>query len=249
MEKNKKGFIFMGLFVVLAIIGLVMLKTELKGYSIICFVLGIVLLIKGISTLLTSGDEDKEYERKVHEILMTYDSILVKSNSVPNFEDRDIITLESIDDLIDAQLEIRKPICYVKQTESCSFVLLDEKEAYVYIQKLNEKVESPVEIEIKNIKIRKKKEKDLDSEILKDIDKTTIVKLSNKKSYKVSPIRKKEYHTEILEWLNTSNNEELEEDTIVSNSNTKAVLEDIKVEEKPNKKESVIKTKKDVDYL
>ena len=30
----------------------------------------------------------------------------------------------------------------------------------------------------------------MDSEMLRDIEKTTIVKLSNKKSYKVSPIRK-----------------------------------------------------------
>ena len=49
----------------------------------------------------------------------------------------------------------------------------------------------------------------MDSEMLQDIDKTTIIKLSNKKSYKVSPIRKnkeekketlkpKEYEAEYL---------------------------------------------------
>ena len=32
----------------------------------------------------------------------------------------------------------------------------------------------------------------MDSEMLRDIEKTTIVKLSNKKSYKISPVRKKE---------------------------------------------------------
>ena len=32
----------------------------------------------------------------------------------------------------------------------------------------------------------------MDAEMLRDIEKTTVVKLSNKKSYKVSPIRKKE---------------------------------------------------------
>ena len=92
--------------------------------------------------------------------------------------------------MIDAQLEIRKPICYYKQTESCSFVLLDDKEAYVYVEKLNPDVVSPVEIEINDIKLKQKNSEDLDSEMLKDIEKTTIVKLSNKKSYKVSPIKK-----------------------------------------------------------
>ena len=96
--------------------------------------------------------------------------------------------------MVDAQLEIRKPICYYKQTESCSFVLLDDKEAYVYIEKLNQDVISPIEIEINEIKLKQKNSEDLDSEMLKDIEKTTIVKLSNKKSYKVSPINKP--HTE-----------------------------------------------------
>ena len=105
--------------------------------------------------------------------------------------------LESIDDLVDAQLEIRKPICYLKQTESCSFILLDEKEAYVYIEKLNEDVTSPIEIEIKEARLQEKSEENIDSEMLKDIEKTTIIKLSNKKSYKVSPVRKKKQERKI----------------------------------------------------
>ena len=111
--------------------------------------------------------------------------------------ENNIDLVDNIDDMVDAQLEIRKPICYYKQTESCSFVLLDDKEAYVYVEKLNDSVLSPVEIEINDIKMKQKNSEDIDSEMLRDIEKTTIVKLSNKKSYKVSPIRKekvKEYN-------------------------------------------------------
>ena len=39
----------------------------------------------------------------------------------------------------------------------------------------------------------------MDSEMLRDIEKTTIVKLSNKKSYKVSPIRKDKKKEEVKE--------------------------------------------------
>ncbi len=92
--------------------------------------------------------------------------------------------------MVDAQLEIRKPICYYKQTESCSFVLLDDKEAYVYVEKLSDDVLSPVEIELNDIKAKQKNSEDIDAEMLRDIEKTTIVRLSNKKSYKVSPVRK-----------------------------------------------------------
>ena len=55
----------------------------------------------------------------------------------------------------------------------------------------------------------------MDSEMLRDIEKTTIVKLSNKKSYKVSPIRK------------DKKKEEKEE-----NKDEKFVVEDNKKEEK-----------------
>ena len=56
--------------------------------------------------------------------------------------------------------------------------------------KLNPDVVSPLEIEIKENKLKNKSQDEMDSEMLRDIEKTTIVKLSNKKSYKVSPIRK-----------------------------------------------------------
>ena len=105
---------------------------------------------------------------------------------------------------------LEKPICYLKQSENCAFMLLDEKEVYVYITKLNEDEITPVEIEINNMKYRKKTSSDIDSEMLQDIDKTTIVKLSNKKSYKVSPIRDKQGETkdliEVLTEINENEN-------------------------------------------
>ena len=202
MKKNVQGMIFIVLFVAFAALSIVLLALGQVGYMILSFCVAIVCLIAGIGLVSGNTTPEKVYEKKIKSILNTYDSILVKSNTVPNFEDRNIINLMNIDDLIDAQLEIRKPICYMKQTETCSFALLDDKEAYVYVEKLHDDLVSPMEIEIKNMKIKKKKEKDMDSEILKDIEKTTIVKLSNMKSYKISPVRKKKkYQTEILEWL------------------------------------------------
>ena len=60
------------------------------------------------------------------------------------------------------------------------------------VAKINENILSPIEIAIKESKIKSKNREEMDSEMLKDIEKTTIVKLSNKKSYKISPVRKKE---------------------------------------------------------
>ncbi len=190
MKENVKGILFIVGALIAGAGAYYLYSTDYVGYAIICATIAVVLIIFGIKFILNGGDPAKVYESNVRNILNTFDSILVKSNTVPKLIGRNIIIVEEMDDMVDAQLEIRKPICYYKQTESCSFVLLDDKEAYVYVEKLNPDVISPVEIEINDIKLKQKNSEDLDSEMLKDIEKTTIVKLSNKKSYKVSPIKK-----------------------------------------------------------
>ena len=201
MGKNIKGIILIGVSLVALCGGIFLSRTDYAGYELFVFAIAGILFLFGVGALISNSNPNRAYEAKVRDILNTYDSVLVKSASVPKLEGRNIINVESMDDLIDAQLEIRKPICYLKQTESCSFILLDDKEAYVYVEKLNEEVTSPVDIELKEMKVKTKSEEEMDSEMLRDIDKTTIVKLSNKKSYKVSPIRKKKEVKDDIEVL------------------------------------------------
>ena len=60
---------------------------------------------------------------------------------------KNIIRVTNLEDLMDAQLELRKPIYYMIEGEdSCSFVLLDNTEACIYILKKNDEVESPLEL-------------------------------------------------------------------------------------------------------
>lgn len=189
MKISIKGIIFIVLAIIFSLAGIYLMNTDLKGYSVFSVSVSLVLLFMGITYVIDNSSPERIYSSNIKEILNTFDSVLVKSTSVPNLEGRNIIILESIDDLVDAQLEIRKPICYLKQNESCSFMLFDDKEIYICIEKLNDEVVSPVEIEINNIKTKVKNSDEIDSSMIRDIDKTTIVKLSNKKSYKVSPIR------------------------------------------------------------
>ena len=188
----KKGIILICLFVLGLIAGIICFSAGNIGYAILSITVAIVFCLFGINDILNNRNPNLVYENKIKNILNTYDSILLKCNTVPNMDGRNVIKVETIDDIVNVQYEVRKPICYVKQSESCSFILLDEREAYVYIEKLSDEVVSPVEIEIRQLKFKMQENIDLDSEMLKDIDKTTIIKLSNKKSYRISPIRKKE---------------------------------------------------------
>jgi len=205
MKENVLGFILLGVAFLILIAGLVMLKTAFSNYAIIAYAAAAVLGFVGIYYIITNISPQAAYDSSVRSVLNTYDSVLVQSNKVPNLEGRNIVYIGTMDDLIDAQLEIRKPICYVKQSESCSFVLLDEKEAFVHIMKISPDVLSPLEIEIKENDLKVKNKDEMDAEMLKEIEKTTIVKLSNQKSYKVSPIRKKKKEqTEEIEELEST---------------------------------------------
>lgn len=151
-----------------------------------------------IEKIFGKKDDEKIYNKTINKILNTYDSILIRSNSVPNLEGKNIISVLSIEDLVDAQLEIKKPICYIKQVESTSFILLDDKEAYVHTIKLYEGTVSPLEIELKNINIKNKTiNEDASFDLLEKIEKTTFIILPNKQSYKVSPLTRRKSNTEI----------------------------------------------------
>ncbi len=192
MKKNILGFILLGIAILILVFGLVMLKTRFSSYAIVAYVAAAIVGFVGIYYVITNSNPKVAYESAVRSVLNTYDSVLVQSNQVPKLDGRNIVYIGTMDDLIDAQLEIRKPICYVKQSESCSFILLDEKEAYIHIMKLSMDVLSPLEIEIKENELKVKNKDEMDAEMLKEIERTTIVRLSNQRSYKVSPIRKKQ---------------------------------------------------------
>ena len=236
MKTSMKGIILIVLAIGFSIAGVYLMNTNLKGYSIFSVSVALVLLFMGVTYIIDNSSPERIYSSNIKEILNTFDSVLVKSNNLPSLEGRNIIILESIDDLVDAQLEIRKPICYLKQNESCSFMLFDEKEIYICIEKLNDEVVSPVEIELENIKTRIKNSDEIDSSMIRDIDKTTIVKLSNKKSYKVSPIRESNDRVVETQPLNQttnsveSNKEPVEELslTLENNLNNNLIIEPIR---------------------
>ncbi len=147
---------------------------------------------------IESKDENKIYKSNLKEILKTFDAVLIKVDEVPSIEKRDIIKVNSIEDLIDAQVEVRKPIFYYLDVNSCTFVLLDRREYCFFILRKNKDVvavlDGMLREEEKKKQIRLEREKreldnyDKDSKMLDGIENTTIIKFNNR-SFVVSPIR------------------------------------------------------------
>lgn len=186
--KKEKTIVLTILLITLMIIEFIFFNQHLFSYSIILMAAIIVLTIYLITYIYENKDEQSIYKSKLKKALRNYDAILVESQRFPDLKGKNIIRVTNMDDLIDAQIEIRKPIYYMVENEtSCSFVLLDTNEACVYILKQNEEIVSPLEQIIEEYE--KKKNGDDDSSLLEDIEKTTIIKLKNK-TLKVSPYRK-----------------------------------------------------------
>ena len=121
--------------------------------------------------------------------MKTFDAILVKTDELPEIDGRSIVLVPDFEDLVDAQIEIRKPIYYKKDVRSSIYVLLDDKQACITLLKVDKNENSIFDIYIQEQKNKKNK---FDQNILTGIENTTVVKLDNNKSYKVSPIRDEE---------------------------------------------------------
>lgn len=191
MKKEIK-VLLLGLGIIISgFISLLVFQKERFDYFMIGFCLTLVLIIALIVYIKNNRSPEIIYKSKLNNILKTYDGILINSNNMPKISGKNIILVETMQDLIDAQMEIRKPIYYKRTLSACSFILLDTNEAIIYDLKLNNEVKSAVDEELKRIKLLEEKKEELDESILKEIENTTIILLKDK-AYKISPIKKEE---------------------------------------------------------
>ena len=93
----------------------------------------------------------KDYNKKTKKILKKYDAVLVKTKNIPRLYDKNIMLVSTIEDMINAQMEIRQPVYYFVNENSYSFFLLDGEEALVYIVKSDPTVMCVVEKLILNV--------------------------------------------------------------------------------------------------
>ena len=191
MNDNKKTITICSFIalIVLAVVIIITLLNKLYGFSIILGTLFIVLTVFLGIYLKETPDEYTTFIKNKRRILRTYNSIIVEVESIPNIAGKNIIKVKTIEDLVDAQLELREPIYYKNDNDSCFFILLHYNEACIYILKLNEDVISPTEQSIRYMKEDPDKKNE---SLLENVENTIVYKLDELRSFKISPIRKEE---------------------------------------------------------
>ena len=188
MTDNKKTITICSFIalVVLAIVIVITLLNKLYGFSLILGALFIVLTVFLGIYLKETPDEFTTFIKTKRKILRTYNSIIVEVESIPNIAGKNIIKVKTIEDLVDAQLELREPIYYKNDNDSCFFILLHYNEACIYILKLNDSVISPTE---QSIRYMKEDNEAKEESLLENVEDTIVYKLDELRSFKISPIR------------------------------------------------------------
>lgn len=218
--------------IILAIVIVVTLMTDLTEFSIILGALFIILAIVLGIYLKEEPDEYSAYIKNKKRILRTYNSIIVEVEDIPNIAGKNIIKVKSIEDLVDAQLELREPIYYKNDNDSCFFMLLHYNEACIYILKMNDGVVSPTEQSIRYMK-EDKDNKEVDENILDNLENTIVYKLDELRSFKISPIRNESTikvvdDTAIKENIETSKEQHLTKESLEEEISKTMYINDLK---------------------
>lgn len=176
---------------ILALITKNIYATEFMLYSYITATLFILVVAVLIMYIIKTRSPESLFKSKIKNIINTYDSILVKVDILPDLSNKDIVYIDKFESLIKSQGEVKKPIFYSVTEKTASFVLIDNNLVCYSIIKENEDLIDPVESKLM-VANAKKNIKDIDESILADLEHTTIIKLPNIGTYRVSPVRKKE---------------------------------------------------------
>ena len=183
---KKKNIICLILFFLLLFGALYLYNQKLYTYLIIVVPILFILLFFSIKGIRTKYSPEDEYNIFLKEILKTYDAVLINVVEMPSVDGRSIVKVSNFEDLIDAQIEIRKPIYYKRDDRSTIFVLLDDKQVCINILKVDEEENTQFDRWLADLEKEKNK---FDESILAGIENTTIVRLDNNKSYRIIPIK------------------------------------------------------------
>ena len=188
MNKKLLTTIITCVLVIDAIIIAIALMNKLTGPAIILGAFFLILVFCLGFYIKEEPDEFSTFVKNKRRILKTYNSIIVEVEDIPNIAGKNIIKVKSIEDLVDAQLELREPIYFKNDNDSCFFMLLHYNEACIYILRMNDDVVSPTEQSIKYMK-EDPDSKDNKENILENVENTIVYKLDELRSFKISPIR------------------------------------------------------------
>lgn len=108
------------------------------GAAVVLFVGALGYLLKLLILIARSMPKRSKYEEFVRRILREYDRLIVETSTQPNYEGKEIITINRIEELLDARDNLKMPVIYFnyRKKKKCTFHV--EKEGIIYLMTVNE---------------------------------------------------------------------------------------------------------------
>ena len=117
-------------------------KTELKYKSfiviaIILFITSIACLLKFLELIFAMFGKTTAYDKHLNKIFKEYDRLIVEIKTAPNFDNKNIITIDKFEELLDARDTLKQPIMYynLSSHNKCYFYIKNEDDIYLHIVK------------------------------------------------------------------------------------------------------------------
>lgn len=128
-------------------------KYDFLLITIIFTIMILVYLIKNI--LISKMDDQEKYKLEVNKLIKIYRNILVNVEELPN-TNKSLLKVNTLDDLLNAQYEIKKPIFYITRDDSTMFYVIDSDVILYYLMKQEQEELSVLEIKLKEYIKREK---------------------------------------------------------------------------------------------
>ena len=152
MNNKIKLIILILLLVLLIGIDLGLFYFNMLDYLIVLSVITIALIIFIMFEIKKIRmDDNKKYDYTLKKMLKIYNPVLVETKNFPDIKNKSILKVGDMDDLLNAQYEIKKPIYYIKSEDSTVFYILDNDVILVHFIKKNESTLTSLEIELDNL--------------------------------------------------------------------------------------------------
>ena len=170
------------LFIVTFIIFLVVGKIEFALVSLILLIISIIILIRNILIINKPNGMFYEY---IKNIIESNENVLVEINKFPDLKGKELYRTKTVQDLLNMETSVKKPIYYTYNNDSYDFILLDDKKVYINTIKKNSNIISCLDMYLSDMN-----KKDNNYNLIEDLDKTTIIKVDKDKEYVVYPLNK-----------------------------------------------------------
>lgn len=132
----KKTLILSLITLVMFFLSFILLSNDYMNMVPVTFTITGLLFIYMVVKIFTKNDKKAVYERKLKNILKTYDSILVYAKTKIDIDKDNTLRVTTINDLMKAQQLINKPIIYQAEEKSSKFILKDEDKFLLFTLKI-----------------------------------------------------------------------------------------------------------------